>query len=540
MRQDDARELPASRVEHRLEVRGIVGPGVDDPPGGDVGVGPVERHRRRVVGAHAPHSGRQVVHRVNGRVPRVDKVDLAFSGLAKQAELIRDGEVSSRELTELYLERIERIDPQLNSYRVVMSERALAEADQADARRRSDGERPLLGVPIALKDNVDVAGEKTMHGTGANDVTATEDAEIVKRLRGAGAVIIGKTNLPELAIYPWTDSQTHGVTRNPWDPNATTGGSSGGSGAAVAAGLASAGMASDGGGSIRIPAACCGLYGLKPQRGRVSLMPDSEHWYGLSVFGSVTRSVADSALWLDAVSGRAAGDAEAARPAATSFAEAAQTGPGKLRVAVSTATGPGVMVKVRPEVEQAVEQTAELLRSLGHDVQRRDPNYGLLPPLFMPRWLRGIYDDSQRLPHPERLERRIRKLAAAGKVISKDMVARARAAEPQFIARVGEVFREFDVLLTPTIPMPPWPLMRYEGRGAALATLGAADITPFTVPWNVSGQPAASVPAGFTDSGLPLAVQLIGRPHDEATLFSVAAQIEAERPWADHRPALAT
>jgi amidase len=468
----------------------------------------------------------------------VEKVDLAFAGLARQAELIRAGEVSSRELVELYLERIERIDPQLNSYRVVMAERALAEADQADARRRSDGERPLLGVPIALKDNVDVAGETTTLGTSAHGGPATEDAEIVRRLRAAGAVILGKTLLPELAVYPWTESASFGATRNPWDTAATTGGSSGGSAAAVAAGLAAAGMATDGGGSIRIPAACCGLFGLKPQRGRVSLMPDSEHWYGLSVFGSVTRSVLDSALWLDVVSGRAPGDAEAARPPATSFAEAAQTAPGTLRIAVSTATGVPP-VKTKPEVARAVDETADLLRSLGHQVERRDPKYGWMMPLFLPRWLRGIYDDVRRLPHPERLERRVRRLAAAGKLISPDLVARSRAAEPQFTARIGEVFRDFDVLLTPTIPTPPWPVMRFEGRSVVGATLGAADITPFTVPWNISGQPAASVPAGFTAEGLPLAVQLIGRPHDETTLLSLAAQIEAERPWAEQRPALA-
>jgi amidase len=472
-------------------------------------------------------------------VPRVDKLDLAFAGLAKQAELTRAGDVSSRELVELYLERIERLDPQLNAYRIVMAERALADADQADARRRSSDDRPLLGVPIAVKDNVDVAGEVTTSGTSANGGPAREDAEIVKRLRTAGAVILGKTLLPELAIYPWTESATFGATRNPWDLNTTVGGSSGGSAAAVAAGLASAGMATDGGGSIRIPAACCGLFGLKPQRGRVSLMPDSEHWYGLSVFGSVTRSVVDTALWLDVVSGPANGDAEAARSPVTSFVDAARTSPGKLRIAVSTATGPASIVKVKPEVEQAVDQTAELLRSLGHQVERRDPDYGFLPALFMPRWLRGIYDDSRRLAHPERLERRVRKLVAAGKVISVDAVARARAAEPQFNARVGEVFRDFDVLLTPTIPMPPWPLLRFEGRGVVAATMGAADITPFTVPWNTSGQPAASIPAGVTDSGLPLAVQLIGRPHDETTLLSLSAQLEAERPWADRRPALA-
>jgi amidase len=465
----------------------------------------------------------------------VDKVDLAFAGLARQAELIRSGEVSSRELVELYLERIERLDPQLNAYRVVMAERALAEADQAQARRSSDETRPLLGVPVALKDNVDIAGEVTTHGTSAHGGRANTDTEIVRRLRSAGAVILGKTLLPELAVYPWTESATFGVTHNPWDTARTPGGSSGGSAAAVAAGLAAAGMASDGGGSIRIPAACCGLFGLKPQRGRVSLMPDSEHWHGLSVFGSVTRSVLDSALWLDVVSGRADGDAEAARPPATSFVEAAKTKPGKLRIAVSTATGQPP-VKIGPEVTRAVEQTADLLRSLGHDVQRRDPRYGFIQPLFLPRWLRGIHDDASRLPHPERLERRVRRLVAAGKLISPDLVARSRAAEPQYAARLGEIFAEFDVLLTPTIPTAPWPILRFEGRSVVGASLGAADIVTFAAPWNVTGQPAASVPAGFTDDGLPLAVQLVGRPHDEVTLLSLAAQLETERPWADYRP----
>jgi amidase len=267
-------------------------------------------------------------------------------------------------------------------------------------------------------------------------------------------------------------------------------------------------------------------------------MPDSEHWYGLSVFGSVTRSVADSALWLDVVAGRADGDAETARPAATTFLEAARTTPGRLRIAVSTKTGPPP-VKVRPEVKRAVEQTADLLRSLGHVVERRDPAYGLITPLFLPRWLAGIRDDAARLPHPERLELRTRRLAGVGRLLSADRVARTRANEPGFAARLGEVFRDFDVLLTPTIPMPAWPSLKFQGRSTFAAVMGAAEITPFTVPWNVTGQPAASVPAGFTDDGLPLAVQLIGRAHDEAALLSLSAQIEAERPWADRRPALA-
>jgi amidase len=468
----------------------------------------------------------------------VDSGDLAWAGIARQTELVRAGEVSSRELVELYLERIARLDPLLNAYRVVFHERALAEAGQADARRRSGDERPLLGVPIAIKDNVDVAGEVTTHGTNAYGGPAREDAEMVRRLRAAGAVVLGKTHLPELAVYPFTESATWGVTRNPWDTQKTTGGSSGGSGAAVAAGLAAGASASDGGGSIRIPAACCGLYGLKPQRGRVSLLPDAEHWHGLSSAGSVTRSVLDTALWLDAVSGRAPGDAEAARPPATSFAEAARSAPGKLRIAVSLRpTQPGT--RIDSEVRRGVDETAELLRSLGHTVERRDPSYGFLLPLFLPRWLRGIKDDASRLADPRKLELRVRHLARAGSLVSLDMVAGARAREADYTARIGQVFEDFDVLLTPTIPELPWRLSRWEGRGAVITTNAVAGVVAFTSVWNVTGQPAASVPAGFTSDGLPLAVQLIGRPHDETTLLSLSAQIESERPWADRRPSLA-
>src|SRR3954469_6042073 len=201
----------------------------------------------------------------------MDRSDLAFAGVARQAELVRAGEVSARELVELYLDRIERLDPQLNAFREVMAERAVAEADQADARRGSGDERPLLGVPMAVKDNMHVAGEVTANGGRAYGGPEAEDNGLVSLLRSAGAVLIGKTNLPELAIMGVTESTTFGMTRNPWNTDRTTGGSSGGSGAAVAAGLASVATASDGGGSIRIPAACCGIFGLKPQRDRVSL-----------------------------------------------------------------------------------------------------------------------------------------------------------------------------------------------------------------------------------------------------------------------------
>jgi amidase len=228
--------------------------------------------------------------------------------------MIRGGEVSPAELVQLCLDRISRIDPQLNSFRQVFAERALLEAEQAEARLKGGDERPLLGVPIALKDDSEVAGELTLFGTAAEDRPAREESEVVRRLRAAGAVIIGKTNAPELLMWPFTESSAHGVTRNPWNPQRTPGGSSGGSGAAVAAGLAPLALGSDGAGSIRIPAACCGIFGLKPQRDRIATAPhtDADHrWHGLAVYGPLARSVEDAAILLDPGSSRhrgAAGD----------------------------------------------------------------------------------------------------------------------------------------------------------------------------------------------------------------------------------------
>jgi amidase len=305
----------------------------------------------------------------------------------------------------------------------------------------------------------------------------------------------------------------------------------------VAAGLAAGGLASDGGGSIRIPAACCGLYGLKPQRGRVSLMPDAEHWHGLSVSGSVTRTVMDSALWLDAVAGPARGDVDVAEAPRGTFAEAAARPPGKLRIAVSLR--PAQLARVQPEVRRGVEETEELLRSLGHTVERRNPSYGFLLPLFVPRWLRGIHDDAMRLAEPGRLSLRTRRLVSAGRLLSPAAIARVRAREAAYTARFAPIFGDYDVLMTPTIPELPWKALRWEGRGPIITTNAAAAIVAFTSVWNLTGHPAASIPAGFTDSGLPRAVQLVGRPHEETTLLSLSSQIEAERPWADRRPPLA-
>ncbi len=454
--------------------------------------------------------------------------ELAFAGAARQAELLRGGELSSRELVEGYLARIAELDQRLNAFRLVYAERALAEADQADARLRAGDQRPLLGVPVAVKDNVDVAGDVTCHGTRSPREPAGADSEVVARLRAAGAVLIGRTHLPELAIWPFTESASWGVTRNPWRADRTCGGSSGGSAAAVAAGLAPVALGSDGGGSIRIPAACCGLFGLKPQRGRVSLAPLTEHWYGLSVIGPLARRVVDAALFLDSV-------AEVAPD--TPYVDAARGEPGRLRVAFSAK--PPLATKMHASVLRVLSDAADLLRSLGHEVLAHEPDYGEIRPLFGPRWVRGIYDDSRELVSGTgQLERRTRQMAALGRITSPALVERSRRGEAALVQRLKKTFDHFDVLLCPALSAPPVAAGRWEGRGALRTFLGVAGWTPGTATWNITGQPAAAVPAGFTDDGLPLSVQLVGRPHGEHTLIALAAQIERERPWTERRPEL--
>jgi len=462
--------------------------------------------------------------------------DVAFAGPARQAELIRAGEVSPRELVTLYLKRIAQLDTKLNSFRVVRAEQALTEADEAERRRESGDEAPLLGVPIAVKDTQDVAGEVTTFGTGAVDEPAREDSTVVRRLRAAGAIVIGKTNLPELAFAMFTESPTWGITRNPWDLTRVPGGSSGGSGAAVAAGLASAATGSDGAGSIRIPAAYCSLFGLKPQRGRVPLDPIAEHWYGMSVNGYLTRGVLDTAILLDVTTGGGLAPRKPPPPQHP-FAESARESAGKLRIAVSPKVARALAPPMLDErCRTALDETAELLRSLGHDVIRRDPDYGGIGNQISALYMRGIADDARALPHPERVGKHIRQLARLGALYPDAAVRRAKAAMTKYAARINAVFDHCDVLLTPTIGEPPIPVGKWDARRGLWTLTGMTRRTGFTPPWNYLGNPAAAVPAGFTAEGLPLSVQLVGRPDDEATLLSLAAQIEAERPWADRRP----
>ena len=461
----------------------------------------------------------------------MDPADLAYAGIARQAESIRSREVSPLELVDLYLDRIERIDPELNAFRVVAAERARAEARQAEGRAGAGDDRPLLGVPVAVKDNIDVGGEVTAHGSAGYGGPASEDAVMVRRLREAGAIVIGRTQMPELAIWPQTESEAWGITRNPWDTSLTPGGSSGGSGAAVAAGLVGGAVATDGGGSIRIPAACCGLVGLKTQRGRVPLSGAEEHWHGLSVAGSLTRHTIDTALWLDVVAG-GAGAPDPERP----FAEAARTAPGRLRVALSLKS-PDPLARLAEPVRRAVEEVADVVRSLGHEVRERDPDYGWLLPLFLPRWANGIDEDAREMAHFEALEPRTRQAAALGRVIGDRGVRWAREREEARASRINAVFDDCDVLLTPMIPRLPRRVGAYARAGLPLSILMGAETVPYANVWNLTGQPAISLPAPSThDGGVPLAAQFVGRPNDEATLLSLAAQLEAEIRWPERRP----
>ena len=460
---------------------------------------------------------------------------LAWAGPAAQAAAIRSGITSPTELVQMHLARIERLDPQLNAFRIVLADRALAEAKQAEARLRAGEERPLLGVPIALKDTADLAGELTTHGTDAFPDPAPKDSVMVQRLRAAGAIIIGKTHLPEMAIHGFTESATWGVTRNPWNPQHSTGGSSGGSAAAVASGMITAASASDGAGSIRIPAASCGLFGLKPTRGRIPVDPDWETWHGMSVNGFLTRGVADTALLLDITAG-GSWEEGAPDPPERSFAESATLRPGNLRIATSTKAVPGVVPTLSDEVKGAVAETGELFSTLGHDVDQRDPDWGLIAPNFIARYFRGVRDEVKNVPRPERLERRTRGWARMAAGITDGLLQRAKDAEAEDRRRVGAIFDEFDVLVMPVMGTTAVPVRRWEGRGAVWTFNGMSRIYPFTGPFNHLGFPAASVPAGLASDGLPLAVQLIAPPGREDLLLSLAAQLEEARPWADVRP----
>ncbi|EKF22820.1 amidase family protein [Mycolicibacterium hassiacum DSM 44199] len=455
----------------------------------------------------------------------MDDRELAFAGAARQAELLADATITAPQLLEVYLERIERLDSTLRAFRVVRAKAARREA--ADAQRRLEaGERlPLLGVPIAIKDDVDVAGEVTGYGTSAHGPAVGADAEVVRRLRAAGAVIVGKTAVPEMTLWSFTETLTHGATRNPWHTDYTPGGSSGGSGAAVAAGLVPMALGSDGMGSIRIPSTWCGLFGLKPQRDRVPLAPHDDAWNGLTCYGPMARTVLDAALFLEVASGE------------SGFVEAARREPGRLRVALSTRVPPPLTARVGRVQRAAVEEAGALLRELGHEVIERDPDY---PPAAvvqaLARYFRGVHDAVRALPHPERLEARTRNFARIGGLISDHRMTRIRAVESLVAERITAIFDDVDVVVTPGTAAGPSRVGAWQRRGAITTLALCAQRVPFQAAFNLTGQPAAVVPWGFDEHGVPTSIQLVGRPHDEATLLSLGAQLERAHPWAQYRP----
>ena len=438
--------------------------------------------------------------------------DVAFAGAARQAEMVRSGEVSSRELVQRSLDRIARHDPVLNAFRIVFAERALAEADQADARRKGGDDRPLLGVPVAVKDDTDMRGEVTTKGSIAYGGPAAADDPIVARLREDGAVIVGKTNVPELITMPFTETLWYGVTRNPWDLDRTPGGSSGGSAAAVAAGLVAASTASDGAGSIRIPAACTGLVGLKAGAG-VQETPPS--WNGLSTHGFVTRTVADTVLCTG-----------------LSPAEA----PHGLRVAWSTKLPVGALGKPNEATRGALRSMTETLRGLGHTPEERDPDLGLAGMNVVARYLRGIADDAKAMAHPERLDRRSKGLARMGRLIPESLFQRALGEAAKDRDRIAAIFESADVLMMPVINELPPRIGEYEGMGAVASLNKAFGYTPYPGLLNHTGLPAIAVPAARTPDGFPLAVQFIGPAGSEPRLLALAAQLEDELGWPDRIP----
>ena len=461
--------------------------------------------------------------------------DLAFAGPAALGQLVRSRQATPRELVELFLARIEALDSRLNAFRTTLAEQALAEADAALEHGSPTG--PLAGVPIAVKDDLAVAGQVATRGLRSANwpAPAASDAEPVRRLRAAGAIPIGITNVPELMIFPWTATAANGITRNPWNPARTCGGSSGGSAAAVAGGLVAAATGSDGGGSIRIPAASCGLVGMKPTRGRVGSATPG--WLGLSTYGALARTVSDSALMLDVMHGPVPGDPNPAPPFAGSYVAAAATAPQSLRIAVSAKLPPGLLGRVAADQRAAWERTAVLLADAGHELVERDPDYGLAQVLFAQMWVRGIHEDARLLASPDDLERSTRQMASAGRVLVSD---RRRAAllrtRERVAARILRLWDECDVLLTPAVARSPIAADGAYGRSAPVAVNAAGRFTPFTAMFNMTGQPAIAVPAGWDADGVPLSVQLVGRPGAEDVLYSLAGQLEQAASWADRRP----
>ena len=463
----------------------------------------------------------------------------APAGLRAHADRLAAGEASSVELVDAALARIGATQPVLNAFRCVRADAARAEAADADRRRAAGDRAPLLGVPIAVKDDTDLAGETTPFGCAGDFAAKSADGELPRRLRAAGAIIVGKTTSPEFGQWPVTEGAAFGATRNPWCTDRTPGGSSGGSAAAVAAGLVPAAMGSDGAGSVRIPAAWTHLVGLKPQRGRISTWPDAEAFNGLTCAGPLARTVEDVALLLDAAAGPHAGDRHRPPPPPIPYAEAARRDPGRLRIALSYKIAfSGAPAALDRRVRDRVQRLAGVLEGLGHDVFEADPAYGLMGATFIPRGMAGLRDWHDRVPDPTLLDPRTRHNARVGALVGGPVLALARALERPLRARIGRVFRRADVVLTPTTAQPPLPIGSIDGLSGWATDKVVVGACPYAWPWNVLGWPGLNVPAGLTDDGLPVGAQLLGPANSEPRLLALGAQLEAVEGWAQRTPPL--
>ncbi|MFJ9010258.1 amidase [Streptomyces canus] len=457
------------------------------------------------------------------------------AGLVETARALADGTISSRALVEQALARIETSQASLNAFRIVRTKAALAEAEAADAQLAAGVRKPLLGVPVAVKDDMDVAGEPTAFGCRGEFPAVARDGEAVRRLRAAGAVIVGKTNTCEFGQWPFTEGPAFGATRNPWSPEHTPGGSSGGSAAAVAAGLVPAALGSDGAGSVRIPASWTHLVGIKPQRGRISTWPRGESFQGITVNGTLARTVADAALLLDAAAGNHALDPH--RPPAVDASAAIGRDPGRLRIALALKPPfTALPARLQPEVRARVVELGEKLSDLGHTVEEADPPYGQIGLTFIPRATAGIAERVREAPFPALLDRRTRDAARLGGLLGGVPLRVARRAEAVLHRRIGGFFTSYDVVLAPTTAAPPpriGAMLELGGLATDRAMIAAC---PYAWPWNVLGWPGVNVPAGFVGGGLPVGAQLLGPANSEPLLLSLAAQLEAELRWQEVWP----
>ncbi len=428
---------------------------------------------------------------------------------------VREGRLTARSVVESALSRIDARDGHLGAFQRLRVFAALREADEVDGRP-GRAELPLAGVPVAIKDNIAVAGEPLRNGSAGSDPTPQpSDHEVVRRLRAAGAVVIGLTRVPELCVFGTTDS-TFGITRNPWDSGRTPGGSSGGSAAAVAAGMVPIAHGNDGMGSIRIPAACCGLVGIKPGSGVVPSDLGNGSWFGMAENGPLTTTAADAALMLSVLAGR---------PGLATMQE-----PGRLRIAVSCAA-PVAGTPVDRHRAAATRETAGLLRGAGHSIEDADPPYGQVLGLSqIVRWTAGTELDASMLADRSELAARTRRHAAAGRVAVSLGLPREQGRR-RWQKRAEQFFARYDVLITPTLAQQPPKAKAWAERGWLANVWSNARYAPFAAPWNLAGWPAASVPAGLDPDGLPLAVQLVGKPGSEGLLLALAAQLEQLRPW---------